>query len=93
MTDQREVQFDRAIAFAKSHRIQKVFETSALDGTMVEEIFSCAGKELLQRIQFQNSENKLDISIDMDPSITQLSNKRGSSKNKKASKKKKVGCC
>ena len=46
MKDQREVQFDRAIEFAKSHNIHKVFETSALDGSMVEEVFSCAGKEL-----------------------------------------------
>ena len=46
MGDQREVQFDRAIEFAKSHQIHKVFETSAKTGSNVEDVFSCAGKEL-----------------------------------------------
>ena len=46
MEDQREVQFDRAIEFAKSHNIHKVFETSAKTGHNVEDVFSCAGKEL-----------------------------------------------
>jgi len=46
MEDQREVQFDRAIEFAKGHNIHKVFETSAKTGNNVEDVFSCAGKEL-----------------------------------------------
>ena len=46
MEDQREVQFDRAIDFAKAHNIHKVFETSAKTGFNVEDVFSCAGKEL-----------------------------------------------
>jgi len=37
---------DRAIDFAKSHGIHKVFETSAMTGFNVEDVFSCAGKEL-----------------------------------------------
>ena len=40
------MQFDRAIEFAKEHNIHKVFETSAKTGTNVEDVFSCAGKEL-----------------------------------------------
>ena len=46
MEEQREVQFDRAIEFAKTHNIHKVFETSAKTGNNVEDVFSCAGKEL-----------------------------------------------
>ena len=46
MEDQREVQFDRAIEFAKEHNIHKVFETSAKTGNNVEDVFSIAGKEL-----------------------------------------------
>ena len=44
--DQREVQFDRAVEYAKMNSIHKVFETSALTGKNVEDVFSCAGKEL-----------------------------------------------
>ena len=46
MEDQREVQFERAIDFAKGHNIHKVFETSAKTGNNVEDVFSCVGKEL-----------------------------------------------
>lgn len=46
MVEEREVQRERAIEFAKEHAIHKVFETSAKTGDQVEEVFSCAGKEL-----------------------------------------------
>ena len=46
MEEQREVQFDRAVEFAKQHGIHKVFETSAKSGNNVEDGFSCSGKEL-----------------------------------------------
>lgn len=46
MEEEREVQMDRAIEFAKQHAIHKVFETSAKTGDNVEEVFSCAAKEL-----------------------------------------------
>lgn len=65
MKDQREVQFERAVEFAKSHNIHKVFETSALDGSMVEEVFSCAGKELFQQTERENQEAKQDQELDM----------------------------
>lgn len=38
--------FERAVEFAKSQGIHKCFETSARTGQNVEEVFSCAGKEL-----------------------------------------------
>ena len=44
MEDQREVPFERAVAFAKEHGILKVFETSAKTGAKVEDVFSIAGK-------------------------------------------------
>jgi GTPase SAR1 family protein len=46
MVEEREVQKERAIEFAKTHAIHKCFETSAKTGENVEEVFSCAGKEL-----------------------------------------------
>ena len=46
MTEEREVKFERAIEYAKLHGIHKCFETSASTGNNVEEVFSCAGKEL-----------------------------------------------
>lgn len=46
MEEEREVQKERAIEFAKQHAIHKVFETSAKTGDNVEEVFSCAAKEL-----------------------------------------------
>jgi len=46
LDSQREVLFERAIEFAKSQGIHKCFETSARTGQNVEEVFSCAGKEL-----------------------------------------------
>ena len=48
MEDKREVQFERALEFAKTHNIHKVFETSAKTGKNIENVFSCAGKDLFQ---------------------------------------------
>lgn len=42
----REVQLKDAIEFAKQNGIHKVFETSALTGKNVTEMFSCAAKDL-----------------------------------------------
>ena len=58
MEDQREVQFDRAVEFAKNHGIHKVFETSAKTGSNVEDVFSCAGKELFHQTEKENEEAK-----------------------------------
>ena len=46
MEEQREVKFERALEYAKLNGIHKCFETSALTGNNVEDVFSCAGKEL-----------------------------------------------
>jgi Ras-related protein Rab-14 len=46
LEDEREVTFERAMEFAKSQNINKVFETSAKTGLNVEEVFSCVAKEL-----------------------------------------------
>ena len=51
LEEQREITFDRAVEFAKSHGIHKCFETSAKTGMNVEEVFSCAGKELFHAIR------------------------------------------
>lgn len=50
MEDQREVSFERAIEFAKAHGIHKCFETSAKTGMNVEDVFTCAAKELFWQV-------------------------------------------
>ena len=60
MEEQREVQFERAIEFAKSHGIHKVFETSAKTGNNVEDVFSCSGKELFEQTEKESKEIKSD---------------------------------
>ena len=52
----REVTFDRAVEYAKSNGIHKCFETSAKTGLNVEEVFSCAGKELYQSAMREQAE-------------------------------------
>ena len=96
MEEQREVQFERAIEFAKSHNIHKVFETSAKTGNNVEDVFSCSGKELFLQTEKENEESKKD----------EEDRKNGETPSKKANerttlekgraggkKKKKGGCC
>ena len=46
LTDQREVQYERAVEMARESKIHRVFETSAKTGSNVEEVFSCVAKEL-----------------------------------------------
>ena len=46
MEEEREVQKDRAIEFAKQHAIHKVFETSAKTGENIENLFIFASKVL-----------------------------------------------
>ena len=46
LSDQREVTFERALEFAKANGIHKYFETSAKTGSSVEELFSCASKDI-----------------------------------------------
>ena len=42
----REVSKERALEFARENNIHKVFETSALNGDNVEEVFSLAAREI-----------------------------------------------
>ena len=44
--DQREVQKQAAVDYCKANKIDKFFETSALTGFNVEDVFSLAAKEL-----------------------------------------------
>lgn len=46
LSEQREITLERAIEFAKVNKIHKCFETSAKTGLSVDELFSCAGKNL-----------------------------------------------
>lgn len=46
LTEQCEVQFEQALEFARKNGIHKCFETSAKTGKTVEEVFSCASKDL-----------------------------------------------
>lgn len=99
MEEEREVQMDRAIEFAKQHAIHKVFETSAKTGDNVEEVFSCAAKEL-----FLQTEKEDGVGGEMTPStegqtagesIQQPRNQKTKLKKGKAGGvvKKKSSCC
>ena len=44
--EDREVSFEQAVEFCQNNDIKKYFETSALKGLNVEEVFSLAAKEL-----------------------------------------------
>ena len=46
LEEEREVTFDRAVDFAKAQKISKVFETSAMTGNNVEDVFVCAIKDV-----------------------------------------------
>ena len=46
LEEEREITFDRAIEFARAHKISKCFETSAKTGNNVEDVFGCAIKEV-----------------------------------------------
>ena len=55
MVEEREVTKERAIEFAITHAIHKVFETSAKTGDNVEEVFSCAAKELFNHTEKEDA--------------------------------------
>ena len=60
MSEQREISFERAIEFARKNGIHKCFETSAKTGASVEELFSCAGKNLYQQLMRELSNEAKD---------------------------------
>ena len=45
MQESREITSEKALNFAKEHKIERVFETSAKTGFNVQEIFATASKE------------------------------------------------
>ena len=91
MEEQREVQFDRAVEFAKSHGIHKVFETSAKTGNNVEDVFSCSGKELFQQAEAESKETLKDK--EETPSAPKSNQRTTLEKRQGGKKKKKGGCC
>ena len=94
MEDQREVQFARAIEFAKTHGIHKVFETSAKTGQNVEDVFSNAGKELFQQTERENEMDKKNEIRDSGDTKTGGANARTKlGKPKQGGQKQKSGGC
>ena len=51
MEDAREVPFDAAKELAKTLSVSKCFETSAKTGQAVEDVFSCAGKDIFSKVK------------------------------------------
>ena len=91
LDEQREVKFERAIEFAKQHGIHKCFETSAKSGQNVEEVFSCAGKELFEQTEKESQKDKEEKQEEEDPvNVKDKNQKLSGGKKKKA---KKGGCC
>ena len=91
MEEQREVQFERAVEFAKSHGIHKVFETSAKTGNNVEDVFSCSGKELFQQAETETKDSQKDK--DETPTGVTPNKRTTLEKRQGGKKKKKGGCC
>lgn len=84
LEDQREVSFERAVEWANATGIHKCFETSAKTGKSVEEVFSCAGKDIFAKMmrEMKESEGSKTPSGSQTPiqrrnSVTQLGNNGG----------------
>ena len=63
MEEQREVFKERAIEFAKDHNIHKVFETSAKTGNNVEEVFSCAARDIFLQVDQEGDGSDDDVKV------------------------------
>ena len=53
----REVSKERALEFAREYNIHKVFETSAMTGNNVEEVFSCAAREIFMQESIEDGDS------------------------------------
>lgn len=97
MEEEREVQKERAIEFAKQHAIHKVFETSAKTGDMVEEVFSCAAKELFLQTEKEDVDTPSDVTPSTGSATGETVKGPQRTKLKKGKQggvvKKKGGCC
>lgn len=58
LEDQREVAFEKAVEWAAANGIHKCFETSAKTGKSVEEVFSCAGKDIFAKMMREMKESE-----------------------------------
>ena len=54
---EREVSHEKAIEWACQINLHKCFETSAKTGKSVEEVFSCAGKDIFAKIMREMKNN------------------------------------
>ena len=98
--EKREVTKERAIAFAKERKIHKVFETSAKTGDNVEDVFSCAAREIfLHNEKGENSDDDAtsEPGTKKEARSSSLNNQNGriniGKKPKEEGKQKKKGCC
>ena len=98
LEEEREITFDRAVEFARAHKIGKCFETSAKTGVNVEDVFSCAIKEVFKTLVASEDEKAQNIlgsdmkpnkhKTDNDPVILVNDTQGGTTKKKKDKK-----CC
>ena len=93
LEEEREITFDRAIEFARAHKISKVFETSAKTGNNVEDVFACAIKEIHkttvkeeEEVAAPTSGKKMKEGKSSAPAGTKLTGDGGKTEKKK-------GCC
>ena len=56
----REVSKERALEFAREYNIHKVFETSAMTGNNVEEVFSCAAREFFMQKSTEDGDDAVE---------------------------------
>ena len=93
MVDQREVTKERALEYAKMHGIHRCFETSAKTGSMVEDVFSCAGKELYMQNEKDEEANTATPAQDTSVANPTTTLKPVPKRKVDEGKKKKGGCC
>ena len=89
----REVSKERALEFAREYNIHKVFETSAMTGNNVEEVFSCAAREIFMQESTEDGDGAVeDLKKGKTPAPAEGFDlgKRPAQGGKKSKKK---GCC
>ena len=89
----RQVERETAVEFCVANKIHKFFETSALTGFNVEEVFSLAAKELYLVKKEANTLKDLDDDLPPLPSPLTDDGRRNKQVKLDMSKKKKKGCC
>jgi len=90
----REVSKERALEFAREYNIHKVFETSAMSGNNVEEVFSCAAREIFMQESTEDADGATPDNTKKGATPAPAEGfDLGNRPTKAGKKSKKKGCC